>query len=265
MIEPASNSISHPLSSTDDWLSSNERTAEAFEAIEVIISAAGQGKSMKRVLRRMAASAPHDFSVTFIFAWEESFAPPMPDGAFRTWIYGRAAVQGTLLGNLESLTEPCVLMTRHAIAMCEASPDPRIAISGLLSLQQKLSRTFEDLSKAISAVVHQQIPQIEPTYTRVDWIWKSNDLYRSGRKEEALDLIFDAIDDMLLASKFRECDSALSRISVDDLSNSQLLTVLTATIAARDRLPFRKALLNRAKLELERRGADAPRLLAGLE
>jgi hypothetical protein len=70
---------------------------------------------------------------------------------------------------------------------------------------------------------------------------------------------------MLLASKFNECDRGLSEIPVEEISNAQLLTVLTATIAAKERLSNRNELVRRVRLELERRGADAFRLLSGLE
>ena len=266
MTELEANRASRQPFSTGEWLSSNERTAEA---IEVILSAAGQGKSMKRVLRRMAASAPHHFSVTVVVAWETWEEPldlsAVATSAYDTWFFGNAT-RVTLLDQMESLTEPCILMTRNAIAMYEASPDPRVGLYRLLALQRKLSQTFDDLSRAISGVIYEKLPQhVELSYTYVDWIAKSNTLYRTERKEEALDLIFDSIDDMLLAEKFRECDDALSRILIEDLSNSQLLTVLTATLPAKSRLPRRGTFFSRAKAVLDRRGAHASRLLAGLE
>jgi len=70
---------------------------------------------------------------------------------------------------------------------------------------------------------------------------------------------------MLLASRFDDCDAILTETSVAELSNPQLLTLLTATAAAKDRLPGRQALIGRVKLVLEERGGDASRLLAGLE
>jgi hypothetical protein len=151
--------------------------------------------------------------------------------------------------------------------MYEASPNPRFAILQLLTLQRMLSQTLEHLSKAIIELVHQQIPQadVAPEGSHIDWVSQSIELYQSGKKEESLDIIFDFIDEMLLSSKFNDCDKALLQLSVEELSNPQLLTVLTATLAAKEHLANRATFVDRVKSQLERRGADASRLLAGLE
>jgi hypothetical protein len=265
MIEPRIDKI-------EEWWSfphGEERTAEA---VEVIINAAGQGKSIKRVLRRMAASAPQHFVWTEAVAWRTRDEWPSPEGvtitaAFYALMYKRTVPQALLGRGIESLVEPCVQMTRQTIAMYEASPNSRFAILQLLALQRMLSQTLEHLSKAIIELVHQQIPQADPAPedSHIDWISQSVELYQHGKKEESLDIIFDFIDDMLLSSRFSDCDRLLLQLSVEDLSNPQLLTVLTATLAAKEHLASRATFVDRVKSELGRRGADASRLLAGLE
>ena len=86
-----------------------------------------------------------------------------------------------------------------------------------------------------------------------------------NNEERALDLIFDRLDDLLIGSKFIECDSILATFDVGTMSTAQLLTVLTATAAAKDRLPNRAEFYKRAKSVMTTRGIDADRLLAGLE
>jgi hypothetical protein len=71
---------------------------------------------------------------------------------------------------------------------------------------------------------------------------------------------------MLLAGRFDECKELLEEMPVGRLSNAQLLTVLTATLAARDKLnPSRAGLVDRIKSTLAARGAEADQLLSGLE
>lgn len=96
------------------------------------------------------------------------------------------------------------------------------------------------------------------------WLEEAMVLAGRGKKEESLDVIFDALDDLLLKSKFKDCDEALASIVADRLSNAQLLTVLTATLQAKSRLPSRAGLVSRVKSTLHQRGADVKGLMSGL-
>jgi hypothetical protein len=261
--------VDYWLSSGEDWHSLSQEQSTA-EAVEVIINAADRGISIKRVLRRMAASAPQYFGTTITFAWGmwgERSASGMISAAFYAPLANHIIPQEGLTGAIEPLTETCAQMMRHTISMYEASSDPRVAIFRLLALQRTVGSTFEHLSKAISRLVCEQISQPASTleFSDVSWIEKSIELYESGRKEESLDVIFDTIDEMLLALKFDECDLALSRLPVENLSNAQLLTVLTATLGAKEHLPNRSAFVNRVRAQLKRWNADVSSLLAGLE
>ena len=81
----------------------------------------------------------------------------------------------------------------------------------------------------------------------------------------SLDVIFDSIDELLLASRFDACDSALLLLPVASLTNAQLLTVLTATLQARSLLPSRTQIFDAVKVTLTNRGADVEAMLVGLE
>jgi hypothetical protein len=104
-----------------------------------------------------------------------------------------------------------------------------------------------------------------PSGAHTSWIDASIALWESGKTTESLDVIFDFIDDLLLASKFEECDSALAKLPVGRLSNAQMVTLLTATAPAKDRLPARSTLFANCKNEIHARGADAENLLVGLD
>lgn len=83
--------------------------------------------------------------------------------------------------------------------------------------------------------------------------------------EQELDRLFDFFDDLLLAGHFDECSMLLDKVSLGEKSPAELLTILTATAAARDKLPARGGLFSRVRAELVQRGEDADALLSGLE
>ncbi len=259
----------------DPWFLSGEswhpltHEQRAAEAADLIINAADRGISVKRVLRRMAASAPQYFGMTIILSWRSSeagpigqeatgFYPPLARHDLRYEIWAKA---------VEPLTDTCSQMMRHTIAFYESSSDPRVGVVRLLNLQRAVGVALEHLSSALNRLVCDQVFQDFPSldFPALGWIQQSVELYKTGRKEESLDVIFDTIDEMLLASKFDECDLALSKIPVNNLSNAQLLTILTATLAAKEHLSNRRSLVDRVKKQLARRGADVTGLMMGLD
>ena len=83
--------------------------------------------------------------------------------------------------------------------------------------------------------------------------------------EDALDVIFEAVDLALLAGKFRECDRALASVNVDEWPTDLLGGLLSITLAASHELPARAAFFERTRRVLIERGDDTPGLLDGLE
>lgn len=97
------------------------------------------------------------------------------------------------------------------------------------------------------------------------WLSEALELEAAGRSEEALDIIFGTFDDWLLDGNFAQCSTFLNTVSVDKLETSHLLTILTATLPARKKLPDRSSFFRRVRITLEQRGEDAESLLSGLE
>lgn len=85
------------------------------------------------------------------------------------------------------------------------------------------------------------------------------------RTEAALDLIYDAVDQLMRDNELERLDSILAESPVDSLSVDILLGLLTATLLARSRLPSRGAFFNAVEQSLKRRGAYEQGLLTGLE
>ena len=82
----------------------------------------------------------------------------------------------------------------------------------------------------------------------------------------ALDILYDNIDDMLLAGKFQQIDSYLTEIHIPGLSKHILLGILTITFAAKTRLLAREAFFFKVKDELTKRNeTNVGELLQGLQ
>jgi hypothetical protein len=90
-------------------------------------------------------------------------------------------------------------------------------------------------------------------------------LDRRGRTDDALDLLYDSIDDRFRSALFEDVDALLSSIDPEHASIDVLLGVLTATLPAASLLPSRSELLKQVRGMLESAGEPSDQLLAGLE
>jgi hypothetical protein len=99
----------------------------------------------------------------------------------------------------------------------------------------------------------------------VDLLRHADRLDRRGHTDSALDLLFDQIDEMLLASDFSRVDRLLLETAPESLSVDLLIGLLTATLPAKDRLPNRKYFLERVERSLQERGELESGLLVGLD
>lgn len=83
--------------------------------------------------------------------------------------------------------------------------------------------------------------------------------------DDALDVIFDTIDDALLDGKFKECNQALASININEWSTDLLGGILSITLAASHKLPERVAFFRKVRNAIIKRGELEPGLLDGLE
>ena len=100
---------------------------------------------------------------------------------------------------------------------------------------------------------------------RRSFLDRARRLDERGQTDSALDLIFDQIDELLLARHFDNVNQLLKDAVANDYSAEMLLGVLTATLPAKDRLPNRRDFFQRASQVLESRGEHQDSLLVGLE
>ena len=90
-------------------------------------------------------------------------------------------------------------------------------------------------------------------------------LEKRGQIDEALDLVYDSVDDMMRKLRFTELAKILATVQTADLSTDLLLSLLTTTLPARSQLPSRKQFFHRVEASLKERGEYENGLLAGLE
>jgi hypothetical protein len=90
-------------------------------------------------------------------------------------------------------------------------------------------------------------------------------LDKCGQTDTALDIIFDQIDEMLLAGEFDRLNQLLIDTDTKQYSVDLLLGILTATLPAKDRLPSRTDFFPRVEQTLRSRGELKEGLLIGLD
>jgi hypothetical protein len=86
-----------------------------------------------------------------------------------------------------------------------------------------------------------------------------------GEGGEASDITFEGLESMLLGHEYAEIDSFLESVTPTFFSTDLLLTILTATFAAKSHLGHRHAFFNETKNVIEERGQLEDGLLEGLE
>lgn len=86
-----------------------------------------------------------------------------------------------------------------------------------------------------------------------------------GRTQDAVNLIHRVLDAALRDGQFQAIDQMLERMDADLEGVDMLLSVLTATLPARDTLAHRAALFHAVERTLRSRALLEPGLLDGLE
>lgn len=85
--------------------------------------------------------------------------------------------------------------------------------------------------------------------------------------DRALDLIFETFDDMFLAGRFDDANLLLQEFPLDDVCADVIVGVLTITLGAKDRLPYRPEFVQRARkfLSAHHSPEEVEGMLDGLE
>jgi hypothetical protein len=87
---------------------------------------------------------------------------------------------------------------------------------------------------------------------------------KSGDTDETLMYIIRLFDDLMLGN-MALVDKILLRVNVDKLNEDLLVALLSFTLMAKDELPSRAGLYDRAKEKLEKDTGESDLILQGLE
>jgi hypothetical protein len=136
----------------------------------------------------------------------------------------------------------------------------------------------DKFSMVIGAVIGRGLPHGDDNYVRRGGVQIANDrsavedfldrarrLDALGRTDSALDVVYNYIDEMLLAGKFSEVDDRLSSTECDEYSVDLLLALLTITFAAKRHLPHRQRFYAQVEQSIRAKGEWEEGLLYGLE
>lgn len=99
---------------------------------------------------------------------------------------------------------------------------------------------------------------------RLSFVDVSQRLDKQDRTDEALDVVFDAIDDACLEGQFDLVDRALKQFKIEECSIGLLIGILTVTAAASSKLANRRKFRDRVETTIRNRGKFDERLLRGL-
>jgi len=116
-----------------------------------------------------------------------------------------------------------------------------------------------------SVVAHGDVLAIEDTPSLL--LARLERLSREGKLDTALDLVFDHIDDLLLAGHFDEVSRLLDSVAVEQLDPAILVGFLTITSAASAAIQARAAFVVRVRAHLRDRmpREELESVLQGLE
>lgn len=141
------------------------------------------------------------------------------------------------------LALPCGVEDDLAPVMTQSGPEEvakwlvqTMPISGFATADTSISGADER---------HYLLGEAEPSTNDGDdaWIMQMYGLIASHELEDAIDLLYDNVDDLLLAGKMQECDAVLRTLDLSRLESHLMVGLLSITLVASDHLPHRKTLV----------------------
>jgi len=98
------------------------------------------------------------------------------------------------------------------------------------------------------------------------WLAHLYILVDEGHIDQSIDVLYDRVDDLLLAGDFGTVDNLLGIIDLDRLDSYLLIGMLSITLAAASKLPSRPEFVEKVRGRLTLLAPDrVGRLLKGLE
>ncbi len=97
------------------------------------------------------------------------------------------------------------------------------------------------------------------------WMNEVGTLMAAGKIEEALGIVFNNCDNLLIAGKFDEINTLLDQVDTDRMNIELMVGLLAATLPAKDKLSARKHYYEKVKVRLTELVPDrVDRIMKGL-
>ena len=96
------------------------------------------------------------------------------------------------------------------------------------------------------------------------WLLEAVRLEETGQSDAALDIVYDHIDDLLIAGNYSEVDQIFKDITASNYSSSILIGILCITFYANEHLPSRAQYIIKLGRILKERGIDNRMLIANI-
>jgi hypothetical protein len=106
------------------------------------------------------------------------------------------------------------------------------------------------LGTLTGAPVPVSVEQVQAPPQALSWLPEVYALVEQGQQESAADIVFKNVDDLLSTAEFRRCDELLQMVDVKRLDINLMMSFLAITLAAKEELPSRAALLRRIDARL---------------
>lgn len=84
-------------------------------------------------------------------------------------------------------------------------------------------------------------------------------------RQQAIDNIYNSLDEMFRTGRFQDADNLLREANPTDLEDYEIITYLTVTALARDKLPYRSDFVKKSVEELKRRNVYSEELVRGID
>lgn len=139
------------------------------------------------------------------------------------------------------------------------------------ALRRFLGERFQHFTHDLPADQRPKFPWEEasqqpvPSPNALDWIDELYDFVAHERTDDAVDLLFKHVDELLSAERFDQCDEILRVVDLNRLDTHLIVALLSITLSASGQLPYRTPLLEHARDRLSVLAPDrVDRLLSGL-
>ncbi|MDZ4818677.1 MAG: hypothetical protein SGJ20_06865 [Planctomycetota bacterium] len=139
------------------------------------------------------------------------------------------------------------------------------ALSKLAVHEEALRAITDAISHSMEGVVQTREETNTTTPRMESFLQRAKRLDLQGQTDSALDLLYDAIDEMMRNGQVADLDAILNECIASQFSTDILIGLLTATLPVRTRLPYRRLFFREVEKSIKQRGEYERGLLTGLE